>query len=152
MSLAYVILGLVTLQRMAEAIYGGHNARRLIAGGGQEAGARHYPVIVLLHASFLGCLFVSVPPDAAFHTIPLGVFLGLQALRIWVMTSLGRFWTTRIITLPGAPLVTRGPYKFLRHPNYWVVGGKFAALPLVFGAWEIAVAFSALNPDHAVLC
>ena len=75
----------------------------------------------------------------------LGAFAGLQALRLWIIHSLGPFWTTRVITLPGAPLVRRGPYRFLRHPNYVVVVAEIAVLPLVFGAWRIAAVFSVLN-------
>jgi methyltransferase len=70
---------------------------------------------------------------------------GLQGMRLWVIASLGPYWTTRIITLPNAALVRRGPYRYLRHPNYAVVIAEIAALPLAFGAWDIAVAFSALN-------
>src|SRR5262249_24074026 len=80
---------------------------------------------------------VSVPLLAAFAI--------LQGLRLWVLLSLGRYWTTRIITVPGAPLVRRGPYRFLRHPNYLVVAAEIAMLPLAFGAWVVAVVFSALN-------
>jgi methyltransferase len=69
----------------------------------------------------------------------------LQAARLWVLASLGRFWTTRIVILPGAPLVRRGPYRYLRHPNYLVVAAEIAVLPLVFGAWGIALVFSLLN-------
>jgi len=69
----------------------------------------------------------------------------LQGLRVWVLATLGRYWTTRIITLPGAPLVRRGPYRWLRHPNYVVVAGEIAVLPLAFGAWQIAVVFSLAN-------
>ena len=69
----------------------------------------------------------------------------LQALRIWVIATLGRRWTTRIIVLEGAPLVRRGPYRFLAHPNYVVVGAEIAVLPLMFGLIWSAVVFSALN-------
>jgi methyltransferase len=75
----------------------------------------------------------------------LAVFVLLQGLRVWVLASLGRFWTTRVITLPGAPLVRRGPYRWFRHPNYLVVAGEILVLPLAFGAWEIAVIFSLAN-------
>ena len=75
----------------------------------------------------------------------LGLFLVLQAGRIWVMASLGPRWTTRIIVKRGAPPVQGGPYRYLRHPNYWVVAGEIAVLPLVFGAWEIATVFSVFN-------
>ena len=75
----------------------------------------------------------------------MAAFLALQAARVWVLATLGRYWTTRIITLPDAPLVRRGPYRFVRHPNYLIVAAEIAVLPLVFGAWQIALVFSILN-------
>ena len=88
---------------------------------------------------------ILVPADTPPAWGWLGVFVVLQGLRLWVLASLGPLWTTRIITLPGAPLVRRGPYRFLRHPNYAVVVAEIAVLPLVFGAWRIALVFSLLN-------
>ena len=142
-----VIVGLVALQRLGELLYARANSRRLLARGGVEAGAGHYPLLVLLHGAWLIALAlaVAVPRDAPVYLGFLAVFLALQGGRLWVMKSLGRYWTTRIITVPGAPLVTGGPYRFLRHPNYWVVVGEIAVLPLVFGAWEIAALFSLAN-------
>ena len=140
-----VIVGLVALQRLGELLYARANSRRLLARGGVEAGAGHYPLVVLLHGAWLIALAVAVPRDAPVDLGFLAVFLALQGGRLWVMKSLGRYWTTRIITVPGAPLVTAGPYRFLRHPNYWVVAGEIAVLPLVFGAWEISLGFSVAN-------
>ncbi len=140
-----VIVGLVALQRLGELVYARANSRRLLARGGVEAGAGHYPFLVLLRGAWLIALAVAVPRDAPVNVALLAVFLALQGGRLWVMKSLGRYWTTRIITVPGAPVVTGGPYRFLRHPNYWVVAGEIAVLPLVFGAWEIAALFSLAN-------
>ena len=140
-----VIVGLVALQRLGELVYARRNSRRLLARGGVEVGAGHYPFLVLLHGAWLIALAVAVPRDAPVNVALLAVFLALQGGRLWVMKSLGRYWTTRIITVPGAPVVTSGPYRFLRHPNYWVVAGEIAVLPLVFGAWEIAALFSLAN-------
>ena len=140
-----VIVGLVALQRLGELVYARRNSRRLLARGGVEVGAGHYPFLVLLHGAWLIALAVAVPRDAPVDVALLAVFLALQGGRLWVMKSLGRYWTTRIITVPGAPVVTSGPYRFLRHPNYWVVAGEIAVLPLVFGAWEIAALFSLAN-------
>lgn len=140
-----VIVGLVALQRLGELVYARRNSRRLLARGGVEVGAGHYPFLVLLHGVWLIALAVAVPRDAPVNVALLAVFLALQGGRLWVMKSLGRYWTTRIITVPGAPVVTSGPYRFLRHPNYWVVAGEIAVLPLVFGAWEIAALFSLAN-------
>jgi methyltransferase len=100
---------------------------------------------VLLHAAWLGTLVLVTPEDAPVNFGWLAVYLVLQAARIWVIATLGRFWTTRIITLPGAKLVRAGPYRFLRHPNYAIVTGEIAVLPLVFGQWELAIVFSVLN-------
>jgi methyltransferase len=140
-----VIVALVAAQRLAELAYARRNARRLIAAGGVEVGAGHYPLLVLVHAGWLAALWFLVPETAPVRWPWLAVFVLLQVGRLWVLRSLGRFWTTRIITLPGAAPVTRGPYRYCRHPNYLIVAGEIAALPLVFDAWRIALAFSLLN-------
>ena len=145
MSLFHVVLGLVVLQRLAELVLAARNTRRLLAKGAVEAGRGHYPLIVALHAAWLVALGLLVPADAPASWPLLGLFLALQAARIWVIASLGPYWTTRIITLPGAPLVRRGPYRWLRHPNYVVVALEIAVLPLAFGAIWIAIIFSLLN-------
>ena len=144
MTLPYLIMALVTLQRLAELAIAASNTRHLLALGGVESGRGHYPAMVALHASWLAALWFSVGGRAV--NLPLlGIFMLLQALRLWVLTTLGRRWTTRIIVLPGALLVTGGPYRFLRHPNYCVVVGEIAVLPLVFGLTWIAISFSLLN-------
>lgn len=145
MSLLWIVLLLVAAQRLAELAYARRNTRRLKAEGAYESGAGHYPVLVAVHVLWLVSLAVFVPAEQAPNWALLGVFLVLQGLRLWVLASLGRYWTTRVITLPGAPLVRRGPYRFLKHPNYLVVAGEIAVLPLAFGAWEIAVIFSLAN-------
>jgi methyltransferase len=86
-----------------------------------------------------------LPPDATIHWWALGIFLVLQLARVWVIATLGPYWTTRIITIDGAPLVRKGPYRFVRHPNYLVVAGEIAALPLAFGEVGVAIVFSILN-------
>ena len=145
MSWVAIIVALVAAERGAELVHARRNTRALLAKGGVEAGAGHYPLLVLLHGAWLLALLYVVPAERTPSWGWLGVFLLLQALRLWVMASLGRYWTTRIITLPGAPLVRSGPYRFLRHPNYVVVAAEIAVLPLVFGAWRIALLFSLLN-------
>ena len=145
MSLFHIVLGLVVLQRLAELVLASRNTRRLLDKGAIEVGRGHYPLIVGLHAAWLVALALLVPADAQPFWPLLGLFLVLQAARIWVITSLGPFWTTRIITLPGAPLVCRGPYRWLRHPNYLIVALEISVLPLAFGAAWIAVVFSLLN-------
>lgn len=142
---AQIILGFVLLQRLGELWLARRNTERLLEQGAVEIGAAHYPYIVLLHAAWLMALVLLTPAHAPVDYAWLGVFLALQVGRAWILASLGRFWTTRILTMPGAPLVRRGPYRFLRHPNYVVVAGEIAALPLVFGHWEVAIVFSVLN-------
>ena len=145
MTLIQTVVLLVALQRLAELVYARRNTRALLAAGGVESGAGHYPLLVLLHASWLVALLLLVPAGAAADWWLLGLFLLLQAARVWVIVSLGRFWTTRVITLPGARLVRRGPYRWLRHPNYLIVALEIAVLPLAFGGWELALVFSVLN-------
>ncbi|WP_207457983.1 isoprenylcysteine carboxylmethyltransferase family protein [Azospirillum sp. SYSU D00513] len=140
-----IILLLVAAQRLGELVLARRNTARLMAEGAREAGAAHYPFFVLLHAAWLATLFVATPADAAVNGWLLGLFVMLQAGRLWVIATLGRFWTTRVITLPGAPLVRGGPFRWVRHPNYLVVAGELAVLPLVFGEVWVALAFSILN-------
>ncbi|MFQ5959522.1 MAG: isoprenylcysteine carboxyl methyltransferase family protein [Alphaproteobacteria bacterium] len=145
MSALYAIAGFIVVERLAELAFATRNTRRLKARGAIEAGARHYPLLIALHAGWLAALVLTVPADAPANLPLVGVFAALQAARLWVIASLGERWTTRVIVLAGAPLVTTGPYRFLRHPNYAVVCCEIAVVPLIFGAWEIALAFSVLN-------
>lgn len=144
MTLSIGILVFVTLQRLGELVLAGRNTRRLLARGGVEHGQSHYPIIVGLHAAWLAGLWW-LAWDRPANLGWLAVFAALQLLRVWVIASLGDRWTTRIITLPGAPVVTRGPYRFLPHPNYAVVVAEIAVLPLVFGLTGYALAFTLLN-------
>ncbi|HEY5427001.1 MAG TPA: isoprenylcysteine carboxylmethyltransferase family protein [Candidatus Tumulicola sp.] len=145
MSVLWIVLGLVVVQRVVELLYARRNAVRLLARGGVEAGASHYPLFVLLHAAWLIAMAVLVPPATPPNWWLLAVYGLLQLIRIWIVATLGPYWTTRIVTLAGAPLVRRGPYRYLRHPNYVVVCAEIVVLPLAFGAVDIAIAFSILN-------
>ena len=145
MSLCHWLVLLVAAQRLAEVAWARRNERRLLGAGAIEVGASHYPLFFALHGSWLGALWLLAPPDALVIWPLLVLFALLQVARLWVIASLGRYWTTRIITVPGAPLVRRGPYRWIKHPNYLVVLAEIAVLPLAFGAWEIALIFSALN-------
>ena len=135
----------VMLQRLLELILARRNTLRLLSKGGVEVGGKHYLPIVMLHVAWLVALFLRTPSDVMINLWLIGFFILLQVGRIWVITSLGRFWTTRIITLPNAPLVTRGPYRWLRHPNYVIVAMELAVLPLAFSDWLIALFFSLAN-------
>jgi methyltransferase len=140
-----VILALVVLQRLAELVLAGGNTRRLLARGAREVGGGHYPLFVLLHASWLAAIALTTPLDRP-PIWPLVVLYGLlQVARLWVIATLGAYWTTRVITLEGAPIVRTGPFRFLRHPNYWVVTAEIAVLPLAFANWPVALVWSALN-------
>ncbi|NNE84966.1 MAG: hypothetical protein HKN28_13460 [Alphaproteobacteria bacterium] len=141
----HILLALIVLQRLIELMVARINTRKLLAAGGIEHGARHYPVMVALHTAWLVSLAVFISADAALNPLWFIVFLFLQGGRVWIITSLGRYWTTRVITVPGAPLVKRGPYRWLRHPNYVVVVAEIAVVPLIAGAWEIALVFSIAN-------
>ncbi len=145
MDWATPIVAPIALERIGELFYAARNTRRLIAEGAVEQGAEHYPLIVLLHAAWLGAVYLAAPAGAAPVWAWLGVYALLQVARFWVIFTLGRYWTTRIITLPDAPLVRSGPYRFLRHPNYAVIVGEIAVLPLAFREYAIAVAFSVFN-------
>jgi methyltransferase len=143
-SLAAIILALVTLQRLGELVLARHNTRALLARGGIEVGARHYPLIVAVHAAWLAALWI-FGRDQQVDLFALVLFVGLQGLRIWIFATLGGRWTTRIIVLPGEKLVAAGPYRYLAHPNYAVVAGEIAVLPLALHLPAIAVASTILN-------
>ena len=140
----FAVLAFVTLQRLAELWLSQRNTQRLLARGAHEAAPGHYPFIVLLHASWLAVLWV-FGPGPPIEMIPLVIYALLQIGRIWVIATLGERWTTRIIILPGAPLVKTGPYRWLDHPNYLIVIGEIAVLPLVFGLPMVSILFSVLN-------
>lgn len=143
--LPQVLVLAVALQRLGELAYARRNTRRLLAAGGREVGAGHYPLLVLLHGGWLVALFTLTPADAAVSWPLIALFAALQAGRIWVIATLGRWWTARVITVPGAPLVHHGPYRHCRHPNYWIVRAEIAVLPLAFGQGWLALIFTVLN-------
>ena len=144
MSLGAVILALVTLQRIGELWLSNRNTRALLAKGAVEHGRSHYPWIVAVHVLWLAVLW-AVAPGQPIDGFWLAIFVLLELARIWVLATLGWRWTTRIVVLPGAPLVKRGPYRWLYHPNYVIVAGEMAVLPLVFGFWDLAILFTFLN-------
>jgi methyltransferase len=143
-TLAEFILGLVTAQRAGELVLSHFNTRALMARGALEVAPRHYPLMVAVHAAWLISLWV-FGREAPINSAALMFYLVLQALRFWVMRTLGPRWTTRIIVLPGQPLVSAGPYRYLSHPNYAVVAGEIAVLPLALGLPWLALPFTILN-------
>ena len=144
MTLNILVLVLVTLQRVGELWLSNRNSARLLARGAREHAPAHYPLIVALHAAWLATLWLLALPRP-IDGFWLAMFVLIELARIWVLASLGPRWTTRIIVLPNAPLVRRGPYRWVNHPNYLVVIAEIAALPLVFGLWQVALIFSFLN-------
>jgi methyltransferase len=150
MILNIVILALVTLQRAGELWLSNRNMKRLLAHGAREHGAAHYPFIVAVHVLWLAALWW-LAPQRPVDGLWLAMFVMIEIARIWVLASLGPRWTTRIIVLPDGPVVRRGPYRWLNHPNYVVVVAEIAVLPLVFGLWQVALIFSLLNAAVLVI-
>ena len=145
MTVLHWTLGLVLLQRVVELVWAHRNTARLRQMGGVEADAEGYPYFVLLHAGWLASLALFIPASTSPVWLLLVLFALLQLGRLWVISSLGQYWTTRILTVPDAPLVHTGPFRWFRHPNYLVVSAEIAVLPLAFGAVWIALLFSGLN-------
>ena len=141
---AIVLLSFVTAQRLAELVYARRNEVRLRARGAVEYAPEHYWLIVALHGAWLVGLWLT-STNKPLHPIWLLIFVVLQGLRLWVLATLKDRWTTRIIALPEAPLISSGPYRFTRHPNYAVVAAEIFVLPMVFGLFAYAVAFTLLN-------
>ncbi|MEU3184074.1 isoprenylcysteine carboxyl methyltransferase family protein [Streptomyces sp. NPDC006923] len=147
----YTVLVLaVGAERVAELVVARRNTRWSLARGAVERGQGHYPPMVALHTGLLlGCLFEVWLADRAFDPVlgwtMFAVAVASQGLRWWCVRTLGPRWNTRVLVVPGLPLVTGGPYRLLRHPNYVAVVAEGLALPLVHGAWLTAVLFTALN-------
>lgn len=136
-------------QRLLELRLAKRHARLVRSEGGYEVGASHYPRIVGVHIAFFAFLlleFIFRSPDVQrWMTVPLAAFLLLQAARAWCIRSLGKYWNTRILVVPGMEQIRRGPYRYVRHPNYIVVTLEMLALPLMFGCWLTALIFPVLN-------
>ena len=132
---------LILLQRGLEELYSARNTKRLIAAGGREAGRDYYPVVAIAHLAWIAAIFLLIPAAAPVLWPLLWLYLLLQVARYWIIATLGRYWTHRIITLANAPVVREGPYRFLRHPNYVVTIAETFLLPLVFADAAVAVIF-----------
>lgn len=144
------LVGAVAAARVIELVLARRNAGWSFARGGVEYGRGHYPWMVALHVGLLaGCVAEPVVMARAFDAVRFGVCAAVvaaaQGLRWWTIATLGRRWNTRVIVIPGLPLVTGGPFRFLGHPNYLAVATEVATLPLAGGAWITAVVGSALN-------
>ena len=149
-ALFVVLVLLVGAERVVELVLSKRHIAWSIANGGREFGAGHYPAMVTLHSALLVGAVVEVltahRPFLPFVGWPmLAVVLAAQSLRWWCIATLGRHWNTKIVVIPGRPLVVAGPYRWLRHPNYVAVVAEGIALPMVHTAWLTCVAFTSLN-------
>jgi methyltransferase len=142
-------VALVAVQRLFELVLARRNERRARARGAVERGQEHYPLILVLHTLWLVSTLVEGllrgPDFPALWPVPLALFLLVQPLRYWAIFSLGESWNTKILVVPEAKPVRRGPYRYLNHPNYVVVVVEILAFPLIFGAWVTALVFTVLN-------
>lgn len=145
----FIVISIVMLQRLVELIVAKRNEKWMRGQGAFEAGAAHYPVMVSMHIAFFISLIAEVflfdKVLSPVWILFLIIFLVAQVARIWCLTSLGKFWNTKIIILPGADVVRKGPYKWVRHPNYVIVATELLVLPLLFSAYFTAIIFSLLN-------
>ncbi|MVZ98685.1 hypothetical protein EUU23_13405 [Sphingorhabdus sp. IMCC26285] len=142
---AQIVFAYVVIQRLAELVYANANTRRLLSEGGQEHGARHYPLFIILHGGWLISIALFAVPETQPSLFLLNAFIASQTFRFWTLASIGRWWTTRIISAPHFPRVKKGPYRFIKHPNYALVIVEIALLPLLLGAPAMAITFSVLN-------
>ncbi|WP_420383648.1 isoprenylcysteine carboxyl methyltransferase family protein [Novosphingobium sp.] len=141
---AVFVMGYVTLARLLEMIIARRNTGALMANGAREHAPEHYPAIIAFHVAWLAALWI-LAPGRALVPLWLIVFALLQPLRVWVMAALGARWTSRILIVPGETLVTDGPFRLLRHPNYAIVVAEVATLPLAFGLWTVALVGTLVN-------
>lgn len=142
---AQIVFAYVVIQRLAELVYANANTRRLLSEGGREHGERHYPLFIILHGGWLISIALFAVPENQPNLILINAFVASQTFRFWTLASIGRWWTTRIISAPHFPRVKKGPYRFIKHPNYALVIVEIALLPLLLGAPVMAITFSVLN-------
>lgn len=142
--LPQIVAFLILLQRGAEELYSAHNTRALIASGAEEAGRSYYPVVATTHLAWIAGLFFLVPATATASATLATIYIALQGVRYWIIGTLGRFWTHRILTLKDAPIIRSGPYKYARHPNYAVTIAETVLLPAVFGNLALGIIMGAV--------
>lgn len=144
-----VIITIVVIQRLVELLIAKRNEAWMRSQGAFEAGAKHYPLMVTMHVLFFISLILEVlianRPLSPVWIVFLSVFLIAQVVRVWCLMSLGKFWNTKIIILPDADVVRKGPYAFIHHPNYVIVTTELLVLPLIFSAYFTAILFTMLN-------
>ena len=136
----------VIFQRLLELIVARRNEKWAYSQGAVEYGQKHYPYIVLLHTLFIICIIIEYRvKGGAFSKVFMLVFLFLILLKIWVISSLGKYWNTKILRIPNSVFIKKGPYKLFKHPNYFIVICEIIAIPMVFNLYITAIVFSALN-------
>ncbi|MEO4053600.1 isoprenylcysteine carboxylmethyltransferase family protein [Solibacillus sp. CAU 1738] len=144
-----LIISVVIMQRLVEIFIARNNEKRMRSQGAYEVGASHYPYMIAMHSSFFLILILEVSINkmelSQLFLVLLLLFAFVQALRIWCLSSLGRFWNTKIIILPNAKVVKKGPYTIMRHPNYTIVSLEIILLPVMFQAYFTAIIFTLLN-------
>ncbi|MEH6791483.1 isoprenylcysteine carboxyl methyltransferase family protein [Parasphingorhabdus sp.] len=139
------IMVYIVVQRLAELVHANRNTKRLLREGGKEHGADHYHYFIFLHSAWIAVIALLVDPQHSVQPLLLALFVSTQMLRLWTLASIGRWWTTRIISAPHFDRVRRGPYRFFSHPNYLVVVLEIAIVPLMLGLPWVALLFSVLN-------
>ena len=145
LNIAVIIIILVAFQRLSELFIANKNTKRLLSEGAQEYGQAHYPFFILLHSSWLiACLYYAIL-NPMINWVYMILFIIMQLGRLWVLLTLGKYWTTRIISLNDVPLVKKGPYRFVSHPNYIVVACELFLLPMALGQWWLSILFTILN-------
>ncbi|MGE6629666.1 isoprenylcysteine carboxyl methyltransferase family protein [Bacillus sp. NPDC077027] len=149
MTLFWLIIGFFVCQRLVELIVAKRNEKKVRAMGAIEFGSDHYPYMVAMHVSFFG---VFITETLLFHKQPsrffvlwLFILIVTQVVRYWALFSLGTYWNTKILVVPNAKMIKKGPYRWIKHPNYMVVAIEFLLLPLLFQAYFTVILFSLLN-------
>jgi methyltransferase len=135
---------LILLQRGLEELYSQRNTARLIEAGAREVGRAYYPVVATTHLAWIAAIYALIPPYAPVSPALIGLYLILQIARYWVIATLGKYWTHRIITIEGAPIVRHGPYRYVKHPNYVVSVVETFLLPLAFGEAALGAIMTAI--------
>jgi len=142
-----ILISILILQRLLELVIARRNEKWLLKNGAFEYGQRHYPIIVALHTLFIVSLIgeYCIKQATGLNVIFLTAYIVLVVLKIWTIYSLGKYWNTKIFRIPGMSPVSKGPYKSFKHPNYIIVIGEIAVIPLIFNLYFTAVVFSVLN-------
>lgn len=142
-----LFVSFVILLRIAELYVARRNEKWMLQNGAVEYGKKHYPFIIALHSLFFVSLIIeySMQQTPSFSLIFLLIYLLLIAFKVWIIASLGKFWNTKIFRIQNYPLINKGPYKYIKHPNYIIVIAEIALIPLIFQLYYTALIFTLLN-------